>query len=138
MNFDVVQNQIYTRLGAMTGLRTAYTEQGSISVGEGIAVLSYPTEIDPHGTYNKGMARMGMQLSILVGRPSERTTPERLAKWTKDSGSTSVMVWLESEDWFHDEFDVLTVLLITFGEALLNDVPYAAAFFDLDIVGSGS
>lgn len=143
MDFDVAQVQIYERLEAMvaapTGekLRTAYTEQGSIVVGDGIAILSYPDEIDPHGTYNQGVARMGMQLAIAVGKPGERNTPERLALWCKDSGPTSVLAWLEAQGWSHPEFDELTVVLITFGQVEIAEIPYTAAFFDLDMAGSG-
>jgi hypothetical protein len=138
VDFELVAQQINTRLVALPAdppLRTIHIDPGVIAPP--MAVLSYPDEIDPHGSYNRGTARMGMQLAIAVGRPLERSTPERLALWAKPSGDTSVLTWLEAEDWVHTAFDVLTVELITFGRVSFNEIEYMAVFFDLDIVGSG-
>jgi hypothetical protein len=138
VDFQLVAQQINTRLVAMPcdpPLRSIHVDPGTIAPP--MAILSYPDEIDPHGTYNRGTARMGLQLAIAVGRPLERTTPDRVALWAKPSGSTSVITWLEDEAWVHDAFDVLTVQLITFGRVSIADIDYQAVFFDLDIIGSG-
>lgn len=136
MDFDVVQAQITARLETASlpdwqGLRMAGTEPGMVLPPVGF--LSYPSEIDPHGTYNRGMPRMGMQLSIVVGKPGDRQTPGLLADWARDEGPTSVLAWLEARGWSHPEFSEVTVQLITFDQVSISDTPYAAVLFDLDI-----
>ena len=136
MDFDVAQAQIVTRLETESmpnwqGLRMAGTEPGMVLPPVGF--LSYPSEIDPHGTYNQGMARMGMQLAVVVGKPGDRQTPGNLADWSRDAGPTSVLAWLEAAGWSHSEFSDVTVTLITFDQVSIADITYAAVLFELDI-----
>ena len=135
MDWDAAMTQIATRLEAMDGMR-------KFEVGQTIvppcAVVSMPEEIDPHGTYNRGMSRMGLQVMLVLGPPNARQTRTAAAQFVNDT-PTGLVSWLENavDAGAYPAFDELTVTLITFAEVEIKDVPYMAVLADLDIAGAG-
>lgn len=134
MDYAAVMAELGTRLDAMDGLRAVADDRGSVIPP--VAIVSYPEEIDPHGTYNRGMAFLTLQVMVVVGRPNERATRARAAVWAKDSGPSSVLTVLEAEG-YASCADV-TVTKISFDAVSIANIVYMAVFFDLKIAGSGA
>lgn len=131
MDFAAAMDEIAERLETIDGLNRFEDEEELTPPG---FYLSYPEKLDPHGTYHRGMARMNLQLMILVGPPGGRQTLELLRVWAND-GPTGVLHVLESGTYtaFHD----ITVTEISFDAVEKSGIKYAAVFFDLDVAGSG-
>lgn len=134
MDFAAVMQEVSDRLDTIPNLRCwAYDAP---TVVPPAAVVSYPEEIDPHGTYHRGMAFMKLQVMIVVGKPGDRTTRDRASVWANDSGASSVVEVLE-DGAAYTAFDELIVTKISFDAVSIADVTYMAIFFDLDVAGSG-
>lgn len=137
MNLDDVMDAVADRLrtiASLAGERTfAYPPD---KVSPPAAVVSYPDEIDPHGTYNRGLAKMSLPVVVVVGKATVRTARDRLAAYCAASGASSVIAVLESGT--YTAFDVVTVTKISFDVVTIAGTDYVAALFDLDIQGSGA
>jgi hypothetical protein len=136
VDFNVAMQQIADRLDTIAGLRCFGYDAPTLVPPA--ATVSYPDELDPHGTYNNGMARMKLQVMIVVGVPTARSTRDLLAVWAND-GPDGVVAVLESgvDAGAYTAFHEITVTNISFDPVELASVTYAAVFFDLDVVGAG-
>jgi len=134
MDLAAVMDAVGDRLDTIAGLRVFRYPPDKLTPPA--AVVSYPDKIDPHGTYNRGMARMTLPVVLVVGRVSVRSARDQLAAYAKDTGASSIVTVLESGT--YTAFDTVTVTEITFDVVSLGGVDYMAALFDLDIAGSGA
>jgi hypothetical protein len=127
-------DQVGDRLDVIDGLRV-FRYPPPVVTGDA-AIVSYPDEYTFDATYGRGMDTMTLPLVLVVPRPTERTTRDRLAGYCDGSGSKSVKELLESGD--YAAFDSLRVAGITFDVVSIGGTDFAAALFDLNLAGSGS
>ncbi len=134
MDLAAVMDQTGDRLDTIAGLRVFRYPTPTLTPPA--AIVSYPETITFDETYGRGMDRMVLPLVVVVGRPTERTTRDRLALYCNGSGASSIKAVLESGA--YSEFHTLRVTGIDFDVVAIGGVDYMAALFDLDIAGQGS
>lgn len=134
MNIADVMDAVAGRLDTIPGLRCFAYPPGSVTPPA--AVVSYPDSFDPHGTYNRGMARMKLPVVVVVGKVSDRSARDRLSAYAAVDGAESIVRVLDSGT--YTAFDVVTVTGIEFDVVRIGGTDYIAAVLDLDIVGRGS
>lgn len=134
MNLANVMQAISDRLDTIDGLRCfGYPEASLTPPG---AVVLYPEKLDFDETYVRGMDRISLPVLLVVGKVSERSARDQLGAYCNGSGTSSVKQVLETGA--YSEFDVVTVVDVTFDVATLAGTDYLAAIFNLDIAGHGS
>lgn len=134
MDLAAVMDQLSARLDTIAGLRCfAYPPP---TLTPPAAVVSYPETYEFDATYGRGMDRMKLPVVVVVGRPSERTTRDRLGAYCDGSGASSVKAVLESGT--YTAFDTVRVETIDFDVVSIASIDYMAGLFTLDIAGSGS
>lgn len=99
-------------------------------------VVSYPDEMNMRTSYGRGTARMSLPIVVMVGRPTDRSTRDRITKYAAGSGPESVTRIMDAYAW--TTCDSVTVTDIDFDVVSMGDVPYLAAAFTLDIIGPGT
>lgn len=134
MNLANVMDEVSAQLDTIDGLRCFAYPPPTLSPPA--AVVSYPDEYTFDETYGRGMDRLKLPVVVVVGRPVERTTRDRLGAYCDGSGPSSVKSVLESGT--YTAFDTVRVEGIEFDAVDIGGVAYMAAMFTLDIAGSGS
>lgn len=134
MDLGAVMEEVANRLRAIGGW-DVHPQPVPTLVPPAAEVL-YPEEYVFDETYGRGMDRMTLPVGVVVGRPTDRDTRDRIAKYCNGSGAFSVKQALESGS--YESFDTLRVVSIDFGGKAIGGVDYLAAEFTLDITGPGS
>jgi hypothetical protein len=134
VNLANVMQAVSDRLDTIAGLRCFGYPPGTVSPPA--AIVSYPDHLTFDETYGRGMDRLTLPVVVVVGRPTDRSTRDRLTAYCDGSGTSSVKAVLESGT--YTAFDVIRVTGIEFDTVSIAAVDYLAAIFDLDIAGHGS
>jgi hypothetical protein len=129
-----VMDQLAARANTIDGLRCFAYPPATLTPPA--AVVSYPTDYTYDATYARGMDRLSLPLVVVVGRPTDRSTRDNLARYVDGSGVASIKAVLESGT--YTAFDVLRVESAEFDVVTIGGVDYMAALFTLDIAGQGS
>lgn len=134
MDLADVMEEVAGKLSAINGLRIfAYPPD---ALAPPAAVVSYPDSYDYDGTYGRGMDRLKLPVVVVVGKPTDRSTRDRLAKYCDGAGAASVKV--AAENGTYVSCDTVRVESVTFDVVSIAGTDYMAALFTLDITGSGS
>ena len=135
MDWDAAMEQIAARLDTMTGMRR-FEEGESPEIP--CCIVSYPEEVDPHGTYNRGVSTMKLQVMMLTGLAHERQA-RQVAKLYVNDTATGVVSVLENgvAAGAYTAFDEITVLKYGFDAVQIQDIDYMAVLLDLDVAGRG-
>lgn len=136
MNLADVMDAVAERLSVIDGLAGRVFAYPPAAVTPPAAVVSYPDEYTFDATYGRGMDRMTLPVALVVGRPTDRSTRDRLAGYCDGSGVSSVKAALESGA--YSVMDTLRVVSVSIDAVSIGGVEYAAALFELDITGPGS
>jgi hypothetical protein len=134
MNLSDVMDEIAARLGAIKGLRVFAYPADSLSPPA--AAVLYPDGITFDETYGRGMDRLTLPVLLVVGKPTDRSTRDRIAQYCDGSGPASVKAAVEAGD--GAAFDTVRVTGVEFPTATIGGTEYMAAMFDLDIAGQGA
>lgn len=134
MNLADVMEEVAARLDTIDGLRVFAYPPDSLS--EPAAVVSYPDTYEFDGTYGRGMDRMRLPIVVVVGKPTDRSTRDRLARYCDGSGPFSVKAAVESGE--RAAFDTVRVESIDFDVVTIGGTDHMAALFTVDIAGPGS
>lgn len=134
MNLKDVMDEVAGQLDTIGGLRTYAFPPDSLAPPA--AVVSYPDDYTFDATYGRGTDRMTLPVVVVVGKPSDRSTVERLGAYADGSGARSVKAVVEAGT--HTAFDTVRVMSIEFDVVTIGGQDYMAALFDLDIVGEGT
>lgn len=133
MDIGAVMDEVALRLSGITGLR-AFSYPPAALVPPA-AVVSYPLNI----TFGvaAGIDRISLPVVVVIGRPSDRSTRNRLVRYCNGSGRLSIRARLEEVSAVdrYSSFDDLHVQTIDFGETTINDIDYVSALFTVDIAG---
>lgn len=134
MNLADVMEEVAGRLGTINGLRVfAYPPD---DVHPPAAIVSYPDTYTFDETYQRGMDRMAVPVVLVVGKPTDRSSRDRLAQYCDGSGPASVKAALEAADYV--ACHSVRVTGIEFDVVSIAGTDYMAARFDLDVAGQGS
>lgn len=136
MNLANVMDQISTRLGTISTITGRCFAYPPPTVSPPAAIVSYPDTYTFDETYGRGMDRLSLPVVVVVGRPTERTTRDRLAGYCDGSGVSSVKAVLESGT--YTAFHMVRVESVDFDVVSIGGIDYMAAAFTLDIAGSGT
>lgn len=120
---------------AISGLRVTDYPPATISAPAGY--VSYPESVDFDETYGRGTDRVvGLPIVLLAGKATARAARDTVAAWAAGSGAKSVKALFEAHRW--TSCDDLTVTSVRFDTEEIAGVPYLAAIFTADALGSGT
>lgn len=134
MNLANVMQAIADQADTIAGLRVFGYPQPKVDPPA--AIVPYPDHIALDETYQRGSDRITIQLVVLVGKATERTTRERVGAFCDGSGASSIKAVLEAGT--YDEFDELVVTGVDFEDYVIAATTYLAAIFSIDILGPGA
>lgn len=134
MDLGAVMDEVAERLDTIPGLRTFGYPPPTLSAPA--AIVSYPEEIDFDAGYSRGSDRWTLPVLVVVGRPTDRSTRDRVSGYCRGSGAGSVKHVLESHTW--TTLDTIRVAKIVFDAVEIGGSDYLAAMFTLDISGPGA
>lgn len=134
MNVADVMDEVAAALATITGLKVHPGPVGSVTPPA--AIIGYPGPWTYDETYGRGMDSMALPLVVLVGRPLDVSTRDRLAAYIDGAGAQSVKAAVEG-----GTYTACDTVRVAGGDTDTYEhagVPYLAAVFDLDITGSGT
>lgn len=134
VNLGDCMDQVANRLSTIAGLRVHAWPVTSVTPPT--AVVLFPQNYTYDVTYGRGVDRMTLQVAVMVGRATERTTRDLLAKYLDGSGPSSVKAVLDSGT--YGAFDSVRVTGVDVDIMTMNSVDFWGAVFDLDLIGPGS
>jgi len=132
MNTKTVRTEIAARLGTIAGLHEHAFPPGTITPDAAIVV---PRQLDPHGTYARGMVKAEFGVIVVTGKPHDRSAHSRLDEYASDDSERSIVTVLEGGT--YTSFDDVTVMSIDWDVLTFGGVDYLGALFTLDIAGQG-
>lgn len=133
MNLKNVMTEIGTALDAIPGLEVYPRPMARVKVP--CAVVSYPEE-QTKETAGPGIVRLRIPVVVMVGRPTERSTQDRITAYADGSGASSVSWIMDHYAWTTCHH--VTVTGVDFDVVSMGGVDYLAAAFTLDVVGSAT
>lgn len=98
-------------------------------------VVPYPDRIDYDGTYGRGMDTIDQPIVVVLGRPTDRETADRLVAFASGSGASSVKAVLEGYAW--TTCHGIRVARAAFDVVQIGGVDYMAGEWTTEIWGQG-
>lgn len=138
MNLADVMDQIGDRLDTIPDLRV-FRWPPDQPPAPPAAIVTYPDTYTYDETYGRGMDRISsLPVVLLVGKVSDRTARDRIAKYVSGSGPESVKAVLESGT--YSAFDMVRVVSVEFDRITFGGTgnEYLSATLSLDIAGQGA
>jgi hypothetical protein len=135
MDMGAVMQELADRLDTIEKLRV-FGHPPDKPPSAPAAVVTYPGVLTYDGGYGRGMDMMDPSIVALVGKVSDRTARDRIAKYCAGSGASSFKEVLESGE--YETFDSVRVKQVEFDTIAIGAVEYLSATFTLDIVGRGA
>jgi hypothetical protein len=124
-----IRDGIATNLTAIGGLRTTTTVPDNPQPP--VAIIQ-PTSIEYDRAFRNGLDLYNFTVTLIVGRPSERTAQNLLDLYCASTGSSSVKLAIESNRTLSGVIQDLRVTAMrNYGTISLGDQTYLAAEFDL-------
>lgn len=134
MNLAQVMTEVGDQLDTIADLRGYGFPPDAIHPP--VAIVSYPDDLTFDATYGRGMDRITLPVVVLVGKPNDRSTVERLGRYADGSGATSIKAVVEAGS--YTAFDTVRVMSAEFDVVTVAGVDYMAALFSLDVAGQGA
>ncbi|WP_026254872.1 hypothetical protein [Salinispora arenicola] len=137
MDLRAVMTEIGTALDTIDAVRVYVGVPGRIDVPTrgAAAVVPYPTRVTYDSTYARGMDRIEQLVLLVVGRPTDRSTLDKLTAYAS-GGASGVKAAIEAHA--YTSCDVVTVDSVDVDDVTYAGVDYLAAVFNLNIVGQGA
>lgn len=134
MNLKDVMDQVAAQVDTITDLRVYPFPPDALAPPA--AVVSWPETYDYDATYQRGMDRLTLPVVLVVGKPNDRSTVERLGAYADGNGPKSVKAVVEAGT--YTAFEAVRVMSVEFDVVTIGGTDYMAALFSLDIVGKGA
>lgn len=134
MNIKAVMREIGQALEVLPGV--AIHNRPVLKVTAPAAIVAYPDSIETRTTYGPGVARMVIPVVVMVGRPTEGSTQDRVTRYADGSGAESVTRIMDTYAWTTCHH--VTVTGIDFDVVSMAAVDHLAVAFTLDVVGSAT
>lgn len=125
---------IATNLGTIAGLRTA--EFIPDNPNPPVAIVQFD-RVTYHQDFRNGMAEYMFVVQVVVGRADERTAQRNLDSYASSTGSSSVLLAVESDRTLGGKaFDCVVTELSSYGPVSINDTIYLGAEFQIRVLAS--
>jgi hypothetical protein len=125
---------IATNLGTIAGLRTS--EFIPDNPNPPIAIVQFD-RAQYHLDMGNGMTEYSFIVQLIVGRVDERTAQRNLDAYCSSSGSSSVLLAVESNRTLSGKaFDTIVTEMSSYGPVLVNDTTYLGAEFQVRVLAS--
>jgi hypothetical protein len=131
-----IMDEVAARLRLATSLAGRTFAYPPASVKAPAAVVTYPGEYNYDATYGRGMDRMTLEVVVVVGRPNERQTRDRITRYVDGSGPESVKALVDGSD--YASCDSVRVTRAGFDLTVIGGTEYLAAIFSIDVAGRGA
>lgn len=134
MKLDEVMDEVASVMKTITGLNVFAYPPATLTAPAGY--VSYPQSVDFDETYQRGTDQYtDLPIVLLAGKPTEKSSRDKVARWVASSGPQSIKAAMESRVW--STCDDLTVTSAEFDVETVGGVPYLAAMFKATVVGPG-
>jgi hypothetical protein len=125
---------IAANLATIAGLRTSEFIPDNPSPP--IAVVQFD-RAQYHLDMRNGMAEYNFVVQLIVGRVDERTAQRSLDAYCSSTGSSSVLLGVESDRTLSGKaFDTVVTEMSSYGPVLVNDITYLGAEFQVRVLAS--
>ena len=125
---------IATNLATISGLRTSLDVPDQINPP--IAVVQF-VRVNYHLDMNNGMSEYLFSVQVIVGRVDERTAQRNLDSYCSSSGSSSVLLAVESDRTLGGKaYDCIVTEVSSYGQLISNDITYLGAEFQIRVLAS--
>lgn len=122
-----IRTNLATRLGTITGLRTAATMPDLPNPP--IAVVT-PVSVTYDNAFQRGMNTYSFNVTLIVGRADERTAQNSLDAFVSSTGTKSIKLAIEGDKTLAGAvFDTRVVEMRTYGALSYGEIVYIAAEF---------
>lgn len=128
-----VMDDIGKRLDTIPGLRVLPYEADDVNPP--CALVSLPGEI-AYQTYQRGMDKLAIEVTILVSTVSDRVRRDQIAPYGDGAGPKSIKQVLETGQ--YTAFDIIAVAKGSFDVVNVAGQKYLAALFACIVQGSGN
>ena len=129
-----LRTAIATNLATIPGLRTSEFIPDNPSPP--IAVVQFD-RAQYHLDMRNGMAEYNFVAQVIVGRVDERTAQRSLDAYCSSTGSSSVLLAVESDRTLNNKaFDCVVTEMSSYGPVLVNDITYLGAEFQIRVLAS--
>jgi len=129
-----LRTALATNLGTISGLRTSEFIPDNPSPP--IAVVQFD-RAQYHLDMRNGMAEYNFVVQLIVGRVDERTAQRTLDAYCSSTGSSSVLLGVESDRTLNNKaFDCVVTEMSSYGPVLVNDITYLGAEFQVRVLAS--
>lgn len=125
---------IATNLATISGLRVS--EFIPDNPNPPIAIVQFD-RAQYHLDMGNGMTEYSFVVQLIVGRVDERTAQRNLDAYCSSSGSSSVLLAVESNRTLSGKaFDCVVTEMSSYGPVLVNDTTYLGAEFQIRVLAS--
>ena len=125
---------IATNLATISGLRVS--EFIPDNPNPPIAIVQFD-RAQYHLDMGNGMTEYSFVVQLIVGRVDERTAQRNLDAYCSSSGSSSVLLAVESNRTLNgNAFDCVVTEMSSYGPVLVNDTTYLGAEFQIRVLAS--
>jgi hypothetical protein len=100
-----------------------------------VAVVPFPDTVQYDGAYGRGMDTIDQAIVLVVGKPTDRVTAERITKYCSGEGTYSVKQVLQNFPW--TTCDGVHVTNAAFDAVTIGGIDYMAVEFAIEIWGQG-
>lgn len=122
-----IRTGLATRLGTITGLRTAATMPDNPNPPVAIVV---PDSINFDDTFHRGMDTLNFRVLLIVGRADERTAQNSIDGYCATSGASSVKAAIEGDKTLGGTaFDCRVTTMSNYGSILIGETTYLSVEF---------
>lgn len=133
LNTAEVMEGLRVRLATITGLKTHAYPPDSLVAPAG--VVHFPTAVEFDLTAQRGKDAIEVEVSVLVGKVSDRTARTRLGAYLAGSGASSVKAAIEGGKTLGGAADTTRVRSATVSTIAVEGVDYLSASFEVHVVG---
>jgi hypothetical protein len=129
-----LRNEIAQNLATIAGLRTS--EFIPDNPNPPIAIVQFD-RAQYHLDMGNGMTEYSFVVQLIVGRVDERTAQRNLDAYCSSTGSSSVLLAVESNRTLDGKaFDCVVTEMSSYGPVLVNDTTYLGAEFQIRVLAS--
>lgn len=129
-----LRTALAANLATISGLRVAETIPDNPNPP--IAIVQFD-RAQYHLDMGNGMTEYSFVVQVIVGRADERTAQRNLDSYCSSSGSSSVLLAVESDRLLNGKaFDCVVTEMSSYGPVLVNDTTYLGAEFQIRVLAS--
>ncbi len=129
-----LRTALAANLATISGLRVAETIPDNPNPP--VAIVQFD-RAQYHLDMGNGMTEYSFVVQVIVGRADERTAQRNLDSYCSSSGSSSVLLAVESDRLLNGKaFDCVVTEMSSYGPVLVNDTTYLGAEFQIRVLAS--